>query len=153
MDTNNFQQDAIIGFFGENRFLSNFFPCNIAFDNMVYPSVEHAYQAQKFPINNREQFIHLTAGKAKRLGKSGSIVLTDSQRISIMENFLRIKFSEQNIELREKLLKTGQSPIYEFNNWGDTFWGVISKGNSIVGKNNLGRLLMQIRRELFMYEY
>ena len=34
-------------FDGEFAFLSNFWECEVEFDGIVFPSVEHAYQAAK----------------------------------------------------------------------------------------------------------
>lgn len=39
--------DAIDRFSGPHRFLSNFYPSPIIYDGVAYPTVEHAYQAQK----------------------------------------------------------------------------------------------------------
>jgi len=39
--------EAITSFQGEYRFLSNFWPCHIVRDGLVYPSLEHAYAASK----------------------------------------------------------------------------------------------------------
>lgn len=40
--------DAIRGFFGPWRFLSNFHYHSVEFDGQFYPTNEHAYQAAKF---------------------------------------------------------------------------------------------------------
>jgi predicted NAD-dependent protein-ADP-ribosyltransferase YbiA (DUF1768 family) len=40
-------ENKIQGFFGEYRWLSNFWPVKIHFEEKTYPSVEHAYQAAK----------------------------------------------------------------------------------------------------------
>lgn len=44
--------------------LSNFYPVRVNYNNVIYPSVEHAYQAQKFTIDTllqltAEQFLHI----------------------------------------------------------------------------------------------
>jgi predicted NAD-dependent protein-ADP-ribosyltransferase YbiA (DUF1768 family) len=41
------------------------------------------------------------------------------------------------------LIDTGNEELCEFNTWGDTFYGVCNG----VGKNILGKLLMEIRDE------
>ncbi len=70
----------VAAFLDEFRFLSNFWPCEITYYGRLYPSVEHAYQAAKFPIGtDRDAFVsepppclggeprkRLTPGQAKR---------------------------------------------------------------------------------------
>ncbi len=85
-------------------------------------------------------------GKAKRLVKRLKIRSDwNSIKIDVMETGLRAKF-EQNHDLRELLLATGEEELQEGNMWGDTFWGIDLKTN--VGENHLGKLLMKIRAEL-----
>ncbi|MBE3085742.1 MAG: NADAR family protein, partial [Bacteroidetes bacterium] len=51
-------------------FLSNFYPCKILYDQIEFPSVEHAYQAMKcLDPASRKEFLTCTPGQAKRLGK------------------------------------------------------------------------------------
>jgi predicted NAD-dependent protein-ADP-ribosyltransferase YbiA (DUF1768 family) len=56
---------------------------------------------------------------------------------------VRLKFSTHQ-ELRERLLATGEAELIEGNTWNDTFWGVC-KGE---GQNWLGKILMEVRKEL-----
>lgn len=134
----------INSFWGRYRFLSNFYPCDIDYEGMLYPSSEHAYQAAKCEnITDRRKFLSGTAGNAKRLGKN--IIVRkdwDTVKLSIMEEIVRIKF--KNPEVRNLLLATNDLYIEEGNGWGDTFWGVC-KGK---GQNHLGKILMKIRKEI-----
>ena len=50
----------------------------------------------------------------------------------------------QHPKLRLALIATGDSILIEGNTWGDQFWGQVS-GN---GKNQLGLILMDIRKKL-----
>lgn len=85
-----------------------------------------------------------TSGKCKAFGKTMTIRSDWKQiKLKVMENLLRQKFS-QGTELSQKLLETYPKELIEGNTWNDTFWGVCNN----VGKNNLGKLLMKIRREL-----
>lgn len=89
--------------------------------------------------------IATTPGQAKREGNSKGILLRpdwEQVKLKIMEQLLRIKF--QDPVLREALLKTYPQKLIEGNTWGDTFWGQCNG----IGKNHLGKLLMQIRKEL-----
>jgi ribA/ribD-fused uncharacterized protein len=127
-------------FQGEFRFLSNFWPVWVDFDGVLYPSVEHAYQAAKtLDKQKRLEMSKLTAGQAKRAGQK--LVLRpdwEEVKIPIMKELLQKKFSYR--ELRFKLARI-EGEIIEGNTWGDTFWGICNGQ----GQNILGRLLMDIR--------
>lgn len=132
-------------FSGGYRFLSNFYPCKVEYENLIYPSVEHAYQAAKSfnPIDRKSMQNVNTAGGAKRLGRSFSLRRDwEEVKIDIMKELLATKFDRQ--PLRNMLLATGVAFLIEGNNWGDDFWGVYTHQ----GKNHLGKLLMEIRDTL-----
>jgi N-glycosidase YbiA len=133
----------INGFIGGHRFLSNFWPVEIHLGGLIFPTLEHAYQACKTldPAERRMIASLATPGQAKRAGKKLTMAPDfDSSKLIIMKKLLIIKFSNQ--QLREKLLATGDQEIIEDNNWGDTFWGTCNG----VGSNHLGRLLMEVRQ-------
>lgn len=132
-------REPIKSFQGENRFLSNFWPCAVEMGEEPYDSVEHAYQASKYPKAERGPFFNCTAGRAKALGR-GRVVL-EHDKLTVMEMLLRQKFAAG--ELRDKLLATGEAELIEGNTWGDVYWGVCNG----VGANHLGKLLMQIRAD------
>lgn len=133
-------------FDGEYRFLSNFYPAEVEYEGLTFPSVEHAYQAAKtLDIEVRKQFLNITPGQAKRLGKQvKSRDDWDSVKVSIMHELVGKKFKIK--QLRDELLATGNRYLIEGNTWGDTFWGVCNG----VGKNMLGIILMEIRNELVL---
>jgi hypothetical protein len=62
-----------------------------------------------------------------------------------MEDLVRQKFT-RHPDLKEKLLATGNRPLYEGNTWRDHFWGVSSK--TLKGQNHLGKILMRVREDL-----
>ena len=131
-------------FQGDNRWLSNFTPCEVLLDGIVYPSTENAYQAAKTVVaGERVPFTTMTAGQAKRAGRKVTMRSDwDDVKISVMEDLTRQKYSVE--PLKSKLLMTGDAEIQEGNSWGDTFWGICNG----VGANNLGKLIMKIRSEL-----
>lgn len=138
--------DAIRGFFGDYRWLSNFWKVDVEYEGYVYPSVEHAYQAAKSTDHRVRQRLcdpNISPGQAKRMGRTFTL-RTDWEdvKVDIMEQLLRSKFQDES--LREKLLATGDLEIVEENTWNDTFWG-ICKG---YGQNMLGKLIMLARKEL-----
>jgi ribA/ribD-fused uncharacterized protein len=85
-------------------------------------------------------------GDAKRFGRRHIVVRPDwdSIKLEVMRAILEIKF--QHPGLRQKLLDTGNAELVEENNWGDTFWG--TDANTKKGQNHLGRIIMEIRKEL-----
>ena len=132
-------------FQGEYRFLSNFWPCQIEFQGLVFPSVEHAYVAAKTKDSGIRRVVAAlgSAGDAKRYGRR--IRLRDdwdAVKLDLMLDFVRKKF--QTKDLADKLVATAPRILIEGNRWGDTFWGMCDG----VGQNNLGKLLMQVRDEL-----
>lgn len=137
---------VIDSFTCEYRFLSNFWPATVEHEGIVYPSVEHAYQAAKtHDTAERRRIAALkSAGQAKRAGR-GLRIRSDweSVKVGVMTELVRQKFTN-DAELRERLLATVDFELVEGNSWNDQFWGVC-RG---VGKNWLGRILMLVRAEL-----
>lgn len=145
-------KDGLIsGFFGPFRFLSNFYMIEdggVSLDDVYYPSVEHAYQAAKWPRNMRDQFLSgIGPGKAKKLGKEApkfNQKKWDKGKLSVMAGLCRQKF-QNNVKLKAMLLMTEDAHLEERNSWKDTFWGTDIDGN---GENHLGKILMEIRHDL-----
>jgi ribA/ribD-fused uncharacterized protein len=136
---------SIESFTGDHRFLSNFYPCEVFFEGNYYQSIEHAYQSAKTLVQEERDRIRVakTPGDAKKLGRRVTLQAGwDAMRVGVMRELLRAKFSS-NV-LKAMLLETGDADLVEGNFWGDHFWG-ICKGR---GKNNLGKLLMEIRKEV-----
>jgi GTP cyclohydrolase II len=140
----------IFGFFGPFRFLSNFYMLEeggIVLDEIYYPSVEHAYQAAKWPAHMRDVFQNVTPGRAKQLGKEApkfNKKKWDKNKLSVMSALCRQKFTN-NWKMKQMLLMTEGCILRETNNWGDVFWGCDEAGN---GENHLGNILMDIRNDL-----
>jgi ribA/ribD-fused uncharacterized protein len=137
----------IASFEGEYRYLSNFWPAEVEFEGIRYPSVEHAYQSAKtLDLAERERIAKLpTPGEAKKAGRAVQPLRADweTAKFTVMEECVRYKFTHHP-ELRAQLLATGDAYLEEGNTWNDQIWGV-SNG---VGENRLGKLLMQVRKEI-----
>jgi ribA/ribD-fused uncharacterized protein len=134
------------GFFGEFRFLSNFYPSPIEVNGKKYDTVEHFYQASKAASEEDHEYVRSSTspGIAKHRGKRiNAREDWNASRLHVMLDGLIAKF-EQNQLLAEKLTDTDPGLLVEVNDWGDTFWGVC--GNK--GDNNLGKLLMFVRSTL-----
>lgn len=132
-------------FTGPYAFLSNFHPATIHYEGIVYPSVEHAYQAAKTASPFLRQSIARcsTPGEAKRLGRRLTLRADwEDVKVAVMLQLLEEKFKDP--VLKDALCRTYPAPITEGNWWGDTFWGVCSGE----GSNVLGKLLMYLRHRL-----
>ena len=94
-----------------------------------------------FDINERLKISALeTPGKAKRYGRKVKLRSDwEDVKISVMKQIVEIKFSDP--ELMDKLIDTHPKQLIEGNNWNDRFWGVCNG----TGKNNLGKILMEVR--------
>ena len=69
-----------------------------------------------------------------------------SRNLGIMKELIKAKF-QQNPELKQKLLATGEKPIRFFTT--SPFWGSFAdKDHTKPGQNKLGEILMEVRREL-----
>lgn len=136
-------------FFGEYRFLSNFYLCEIIWEGEKWKSSEHIYQSMKTTKIDEKNFIRMqpTPGKSKRMSKKITLRKDWNQvKVKIMKEILFQKFT-QNLELMKKLKETDDSILIEGNTWHDNFWGICEceKCSKKEGKNILGNLLMEIR--------
>lgn len=131
----------IKGFFGNYRWLSNFYRCEVVYDGLIYPTVENAYQAAKVREEDRNRFQIINPGEAKRLARRFNMV-EGWDKEKVMMHLLRQKFSKS--PWKKLLLKTGDTYLEETNTWGDTYWGVYNGE----GENTLGKMIMEIREEL-----
>jgi ribA/ribD-fused uncharacterized protein len=141
-------KNSINSFQGDFRFLSNFYKVRIwsKTTGIIYPSAEHAYQANKtLDLLKRNQCAKLASPyEAKAFGKR--ISLRDDWedvKLGVMYSIVKAKF-EQNPFLAKRLLQTGETYLIEGNTWGDFFWGVCNG----IGENHLGDILMRVRERL-----
>lgn len=129
-------------FSGEYRWLSNFWSVPVNYDGCVFKTVEHAYQALKCKYYN--DFLEVkncdTPGQAKRLARQ-KIMRDDWKQIKTQVMFYLLQQKFSNPKMWALLVATGDQPIVEGNEWGDTFWGVY-RGK---GENHLGKMIMAIR--------
>jgi ribA/ribD-fused uncharacterized protein len=147
--------DSIKEFRGDNEFLSNFYKRSIsidfipAFGNVlvIAPTNEHAFQACKTADLDQALLIIQSgdASTAKKLGRQVKLIDDwDSLKISFMKKIVEAKF--KHIDLKIKLLMTGERELIEGNTWRDEFWGVSQKTG--YGENHLGKILMEVRSEI-----
>jgi N-glycosidase YbiA len=136
----------IDSFQGEYRYLSNFWPAEVEYEGIRYPSVEHAYQSAKTLNQSERQRIAAlpTPAEAKKAGRALPLRADwETAKFKVMEECVGYKFTHHP-ELRAQLLATGDAYLEEGNTWGDQIWGV-SNG---IGENRLGKILMKVREEI-----
>ena len=135
----------ICSFAGEYAALSNFYPKPIEYNNLLFDTTEHAYQAAKTAYQFEQLWIQAaeTPGIAKRRGRKVTLRQDwEAIKDQVMLDLLRLKFKDP--VLAPILIATGEELLVEGNTWGDTYWGCCNG----VGHNKLGELLMQVRYEL-----
>jgi hypothetical protein len=148
---------VITSFSGSYSFLSNFSQTRITIEGKTYPTVEHFFQASKAldPVEHDLIRVQPTAGQAKRAGKKVRLRKDWEQvKDEIMLTALRAKFT-QHPQLAEWLINTGDRDLVEGNSWHDNYWGICSciSCSYTTGKNKLGLLLQQVRKEIKLNRY
>jgi len=140
--------NTIVSFVGVNRFLSNFYASPIIYNDLLFPTVEHAYQAAKakdsYGVQYDIAYFVPTSKEAKTRGRSVNM-RTDWEDIKlvVMRELIVKKFEIP--ALRHALIDTGDATLIEGNTWNDTFWGVCNN----IGENHLGKILMEVRMQIF----
>lgn len=131
---------------------SNFYVCKVEYDGITYKNSEAAWQAQKtLNLDKRIEFSKLSGTQAKTVGRKLTLREDWEQvKYDLMVDILRSKFSN-NPKLKEILLGAEDAVLVEdTTGWHDNTWGdcTCAKCRSVVGKNLLGKALMEVREEL-----
>lgn len=151
----------------ENKWLSTFNKAQpFKYNGIEYPTVEHAFHAQKVGDNDPsvEEYRFalstnvsdvLTPSDAKKFGsktsfKENNFTLRsdwDKVKLKIMEEITR-EYYLSNSDLKDKLIKTDEKLLIHKGFRIDDYWGVKKED---VGENNHGKLLMKLREEFKNY--
>lgn len=132
---------------------SNFFQADVNWQGLKWRSSEHAYQAAKFSpdqpypgenITIREKIRKTSSCRAaKDIGSNRSLGILanwDDVKYGIMLEIVRAKFSQRE-SFKQLLLNTGDEELIEDS-------PLITSGDvARMGKNWLGKVLMEIREE------
>jgi ribA/ribD-fused uncharacterized protein len=142
------------------NWLSNFYQGeSFMFDKREYPTIEHAFQAQK---NNDDDFKDLftktsntyvgdnpksikkivTQSNMKKINKK-IVDNWEETRLELLESIMRVYY-QYNDTLKKKLLDTDNKELVFKGAGADTFYGIDKNGD---GENKHGRLLMKLRDE------
>lgn len=128
---------------------SNFSAHPFTLDGQLWPTSEHYFQAQKFvgyPEHQEAIRLAKTPMEAAEKGRERHRPLRKdwhTVRDDAMRRALRAKFAAHP-ELAELLRSTGDEVLIEKTS-SDYYWGCGTDGT---GKNRLGELLMELRKEL-----
>jgi ribA/ribD-fused uncharacterized protein len=147
-------------FTGRYRFLSNFQSVPIVWRGRRWPTVEHAFQAEKLyglfdELPGLESWYNCIREAAlphlaKLYAREAPMWRSDwmSVRVETMRALLALKFVEKN-SFGRGLVVTGEALLVEGNEWHDTFWGCCyCEQHAERGENVLGKLLMERRAQL-----
>lgn len=143
------------------RVLSNFSNHSVNFEGRQYPSIEHAFQAQKYLYSNKPQEINAftssgelgqldpkfakSAGSKTGMMKRGAMlddISWNSNSISVMKSLIEIKIKthEEVARVLEEAKKLDQELVhYSLRDmkWGchyDHDLGKIKRGDNLLGK-------------------
>lgn len=148
----------------EYGYMSNFYKSAFVFNNIQFICSEQYFMYMKckmFNDNNEELknkiLKETSVTNIKRLGrlvKNYNDKIWDENRYNIMKQGLLLKFT-QNVNLKDKLLKTGKKILYEASK-NDKLWGIGYYASDALklndttkyGSNLLGKCLMEVRDEL-----
>lgn len=134
---------------------SNFSRHGVLLDGVWWTTTEHYFQAQKFIKTDPEwaEKIRQVAKPrdAATMGRDRSHPFCpnwETTKDDIMRQAVRQKFTTHEA-LKELLLGTGSEELVEKTS-GDYYWGCGTNGT---GKNMLGKILMEIRKELLDHSH
>lgn len=131
---------------------SNFHPCQVEYDGLVYPNSECAWQSLKtLDKNIRSRFTTYSPQGAKKIGRRVDLRSDwEDVKYQLMVEVLYAKFS-QNSDLGKILLTTGDELLVEnTTGWHDNIWGncECDRCKDKEGLNLLGKALMEVREKL-----
>jgi len=122
-------------------------------NDIIIPSAEALYQACRYPLfpSIQQEIIEQNSPMTAKMISRKYLQYTrqdwEEVKYSIMYWVLKVKLSQNFEKFSKVLLETNNKPIVELSN-KDKDWAAIEVEKSIlIGKNALGRLLMQLREE------
>ena len=126
----------------------------IEVDDILYPTVEHAYQCARYTDSKIIEEIRNTRSPVKAWEISTKYkhlqipeFKDENHKLKVMKKLMRLK-ADQHEEIRKALLDSGDLQIVKHITTyppGDGFW---DDGEDGKGLNHMGRMWMEIRNEL-----
>lgn len=143
-------EDAVFWFSTAFDPLNNWSAHQVHIWGRAFATVEHAYHFRKYRETAPDVAEEIASSPSPWAAfqtdrKQANLRRTDwnDVKVDIMTEIVRAKVT-QNEDVRMVLLATGTKRIVENSPW-DSFWGIGPNGD---GKNQMGRILMQLRSEL-----
>ena len=145
----------------ESGWLSCMSPYPVTYQRTTYRTAEALFQAlrfSKYPDVQRQILEQKSPMTAKMIARKNQTLLGRGKKwdeapsdLPLMKRCLLLKL-EQHPELKDKLTATEDAVIIEDCTTHDResarFWGAVKKDGKWIGKNNFGKLWMEIRSEL-----
>ena len=126
----------------------------IELDRVIYPTIEHAYQCQRYTDNKIIEEIRLARSPVKAWGISSKYkhlqipeFKKEEHKLKVMKKLMWLK-AEQHEEVSMALIDSGDLKIIKHISTyppGDGFW---DDGEDGKGLNHIGNMWMEIRDEL-----
>jgi predicted NAD-dependent protein-ADP-ribosyltransferase YbiA (DUF1768 family) len=117
-------------------------------DDTIYPTIQHAFEACKTDAPCKKRWLAELPLKKAKIATRKWKRWPDwpKEKLFCMRALLRDKFTltPNASEYAEVLLSTGDEELVFTGKDADTYWGIV-KGE---GENHLGKLLMEVRKEL-----
>lgn len=149
---------GMVCFEGEASYLTGSFPVPIKVNDKHFSTADQAFYYQMAAFAGHTDYGKdiMECDDLKTLKKMGSKIEKsewESKQLRILTGIFILKF-EQNPELKEKLVKTGNMPLIFCEE--DKFWGVgrlldsdqWDKTNDIPGRNTIGTILSNVRSRI-----
>lgn len=128
-------------------YLSPFSAHEVAIYDVVYKTVEHAYQALRMKPEARAEIMNSTspleAWRRAQAAKENNMIDESVDKLELMEKIFRSKL-QQHSDVREILEATGNQELQKIYDT-DYYWGTGADGS---GENQMGKLWMKLRAEL-----
>lgn len=139
------------------HWLGNMSPCAIFYEGEKWNSAESLFQAMRFNDDTIRQQIRSEKGifKPKKIVQqyAEQFVVQPMSTLDIenLRTVMELKFS-QNKVLQLKLISTGNLNLIQFTSnhstTEDLFWGMTIENEQWIGKNIVGKMLVEIREKL-----
>jgi len=145
-------ENRILFYESEHYYLSNFSSFKVQWNDSLWPTSEHAYQACKFFEDGvrhiaDEIFEAKSSHEALKIARREADNIRvdwDKMKLTVMKNILEAKL-RQHLYIQKKLKLTLGKDLIE-NSHRDGYWG---RGADWKGENHLGKLWVAVRDEFF----
>ena len=139
----------------EHFFLSSMYPLSNGVemqDGRIVSAVEIGYHADKYVDTQARELILASKDgfaakrKSRDLRDAGVAERTNwkQDKLHVMRWYVWQKFGRNEPEAT-MLTETSPQLLVEGNTWKDDYWGAVNSDGALLGRNNLGLLLMQAR--------